>query len=1189
MSIRGVLPVLRESAEFERGLARLQAPDGVVWVEGLAGNAKWFLTAALARELEVPCLIVTANEEGAERIAEDLPALGFAREEVGLYPAADAGMHDLLPEKKVLASSVAPEQMALGRGRLAVLEGLASGGVRVVVAPIQAALRRTIGRLSENQRVLRAQTTISLEEVTRWLSSVGYERAPMVEAPGQFAVRGGLLDIYPSTRSQPVRVELFGDEIESLREFDTATQRSLHETPEVTLVPAAEEDDGGATLLDHLPDGTLLVLDEPNHIKARWDELQELARKRRELAAEADEVLPEHLDDGRKRFLPLEQFIEGAARFRLLCLTLLAHSIADFGLRIADTGGGTVSVRLGKSHTRTGARLSINSGVLESVHGDVPELANRFRSWLGIGHLIVIASDQPHRLAELLAEQQLPVTASDGATGRRGDRATADEDPTSSLAPSPDRPVAPSFERSVILVTEGHLSSGFRLPGVKLDVVTDAEVFGERRAHLRPQPVRRAFKQGRPIMSLLELKEGDLVVHVSHGIGRYRGLVRMNQDGIEREFLRIDYADPDRLYVPSDQLDRVQKYIGSDEQTPTIHRLGGGEWFRTKAKVKARVKEMAKELLQLYAARQALGGHAYGPDTVWQSEMEAAFAYQETPDQLTCIRDVKVDLEKPLPMDRLICGDVGFGKTEVAIRAAFKVVTDGKQAAVLVPTTVLAQQHLNTFSERLAAFPVKVEMLSRFRTRNEQKKIVEGLANGTVDIVIGTHRLLSKDVEFRDLGLLIVDEEQRFGVAHKEKLKQMRKTVDVLTLSATPIPRTLHMSLSGIRDMSLIEDPPEGRLAVRTFCLEADDHVVREAVLRELDRGGQVYYLHNRIETIYEQADRLQQLVPQARIRVGHGQMPERDLEEVMLDFYDHEFDILVCTTIIESGLDIPRVNTIIVNDADHLGLSQLHQLRGRVGRSSVQAYCYLLYKPFKQLTEVAEKRLQALRDFTDLGAGFKIALRDMEIRGAGNLLGGEQHGFMISVGFDLYCQMIAEAVKELQGQVEEEILLPGVSLPLSAFVPHDYIPTEGLRIAFYRKIAACRELQDVDKVQEELEDRFGDPPKPVWNLLALMRLRMNCVPAGVGRIEHDKETVTLWMARRVEREEARELFRKNRRTQVQGERVLLYYDAGTNPLRPVEQLVEALKARGGRDAAGAVQRQLAAANMAEAMATGVR
>jgi transcription-repair coupling factor (superfamily II helicase) len=902
--------------------------------------------------------------------------------------------------------------------------------------------------------------------------------------------------------------------------------------------------------------------------------------------AASDRVVAEHLqpDMGQGRYLSLDDLAHRLEERRVAYFTLLAHQVAWL-----------------RPVAQTAVQLSINSGTIDTVHGDIPELANRIRTWIGVGHEVVALSDQPHRVAELLVEQELPVRTHEGGV-RRGldgisgidriegmdgaDRDGLEDDQHTSHHPvdpaNPADPVKESSgaERKVVHVAEGRLSAGFRLPGVKLIILTDAEIFGERRARPRPRPTKQTFKEGRPIMSLLELKEGDLVVHVSHGIGRYRGLVRMDVGGIEREFLRIDYHEPDKLYVPSDQLDRVQKYIGSDESAPSLHRLGGGEWFRTKSRVKAKIREMAKELVQLYAARKAVPGYSYGEDTVWQEEMEAAFEYQETDDQLRAIHDVKGDMELDRPMDRLICGDVGFGKTEVALRAAFKAVSDGKQVAVLVPTTVLAQQHHNTFSERFAAFPIKVEMLSRFRSRAEQKKTVEGLQQGTVDVVIGTHRLLSKDVQFRDLGLLVVDEEQRFGVGHKEKIKQLKTSVDVLTLTATPIPRTLHMSLAGIRDMSVIEDPPEGRLAVRTFCMEAEDKVIRDAILRELDRGGQVYYVHNRIDTIYGQADRLQKLVPQARIRIGHGQMKEDDLEEVMLDFYDHEYDILCSTTIIESGLDVPNVNTIIINDADHLGLAQLHQLRGRVGRSSRQAYCYLLYKPFKELTEVAEKRLQAVREFTELGAGFQIAMRDMEIRGAGNLLGGEQHGQIVAVGFDLYIQMIEEAVKELQGQVVEEVLLPGVSLPIPAFIPEGYIPTEGLRIAMYKKIAACREMEQVKRVQEELEDRFGDPPPSVWNLLSLMRLRIQCLAAGVARVEHDKNGVTLWMARRVDNDEVKLLFRQFRRAKFLPDRVILYVDDG-NVLRPVEELVEALRAKGGEKAREAVQRQLQAAELA--------
>ncbi|HOJ23486.1 MAG TPA: transcription-repair coupling factor, partial [Armatimonadota bacterium] len=560
---------------------------------------------------------------------------------------------------------------------------------------------------------------------------------------------------------------------------------------------------------------------------------------------------------------------------------------------------------------------------------------------------------------------------------------------------------------------QGALSAGFLLPCLKLAVLTDSEVLGARKIR-RP---RRVARQGQRITSLSQLTEGDYVVHLHHGIGRYRGLVTQNVDGAAKDYLHLEYADNTRLYVPVDQIDRVTRYIGSDDHPPQIHRIGGTEWMQTKRRARAKVREMAKELVELYAARQAAQGYAFSPDTPWQREMEESFIYEETPDQLTAIREMKEGMERPQPMDRLICGDVGYGKTEVAIRGAFKAVMDGKQVAVLVPTTVLAQQHFNTFTERLAAFPVRVEMLSRFRSPRDQARVVKGLREGTVDIVIGTHRLLSKDVAFRDLGLVIVDEEQRFGVAHKERLKQLRTSVDVLTLTATPIPRTLHMSLSGIRDMSTISDPPEGRTAIRTYCVERNDELIRDAILRELDRDGQVYFVHNRVETIEAVAQQLQNLVPQARFAIGHGQMPEGRLEKVMLDFYDRRYDVLVCTTIIESGLDIPNVNTILIDNAPHMGLAQLYQLRGRVGRSPRQAYCYLLFDPKRLLTETAEKRLDAIREFTQLGSGFQVALRDLEIRGAGNLLGAEQHGFMLSVGFELYCRMIEEAVKSLRGE----------------------------------------------------------------------------------------------------------------------------------------------------------------------------
>ncbi|MGV3721060.1 MAG: transcription-repair coupling factor [Actinomycetota bacterium] len=1170
MSLNVVLDRIRESPEFERCLSALRTDRAPIWLEGLAGVSKAYLTAALAQDLQRTVLLVTATEDAAERLADDLMAFGFGPTEIGLYPASDADLEVALADVKADASSVTPERRSLARTRLSVLEALADNALRVVVAPVQSALRETLGPISEHRLTLSRKGTVNLTELARQLSEMAYERVPMVETSGQFAIRGGLLDVWPSTHPTPVRVELFGDDVESLREFDPETQRSVRDLDQATILPAAElltsasSVRGTYTLLEHMPPGSVVVLDEPNHLRSQWLDAQEREKNRRQAARDSERVVAAPAIAGG---IEMDEFLRRTQGYRLVLLTLLAQSI-PWLRKVLDQCEKAV----------------INSGVVDAVHGDIAELSNRIRSWIGAGNQVVVASDQPHRVVELLTEQDIPATAEAGHARLPGHDSADDEAPRSKAA-------APaSGSAKVVHAVHARLSSGFRLPGIRLLVLSDNEIFGAKgrpgsdRRRASASHHTRKFKDSRPIMSLLELKEGDLVVHVAHGIGRYRGLVRRPVGVIQREFLQIDFQEPDKLFVPSDQLDRVQKYIGSDEQKPTIHRLGSAEWARTKSRVKAKVREMAKELLQLYASRQALKGHAYAPDSVWQEEMEASFPYRETRDQLSAIWDTKKDMESPRPMDRLVCGDVGYGKTEVAIRAAFKAVSDGKQVAVLVPTTVLAQQHFQTFTERLAAFPIRVELLSRFRSRPEVKKALEAISDGIADIAIGTHRLLSKDVQFQDLGLLIIDEEQRFGVTHKERLKQLRQTVDVLTLTATPIPRTLHMSLAGIRDMSVIEEPPEGRLAVRTYCLEADDSVVREAILRELDRGGQVYYVHNRIENIFREADRLQRLVPQARIRVGHGQMKETELEDVMLSFYEGEYDILLSTTIIESGLDIPNVNTILINDADRFGLSQLHQLRGRVGRSAVQAYCYLLYKPFKELTETAEKRLQAVREFTELGAGFKIAMRDMELRGAGNLLGGEQHGNMVSVGFDLYCQMIEDAVKELQGEQVEEPLLPSVSLPLNAYIPEDYIPTEGLRIAFYKKIAACRSPQDVERVQAELEDRFGDPPKSVWNILSVMRLRLESILAGVARIETDKGSVVLWLARKVDKLESKELLRHNRRLQFMPDRIIMHFD-GETPLRPVENMVKLLQKNGGKTAAVAVQKQLQAATLAETLA----
>ncbi|MGQ9454778.1 MAG: transcription-repair coupling factor [Armatimonadota bacterium] len=1084
---------------------------GTVQIEGLTPSAKGLFLAALFRRFERTIFVVTYTQEQAEHIVEDVAHYGISKNCVALLPSSDSLIYEEGP----------PDYEIVGE-RLAALHALASGQKVIAVAPVDAALRRTMPpqTLLRSCACLRVGEQMDLDRFAELLASMGYEREDMVDTHGEFAKRGGLVDVYASNEEYPVRIELFGDEVESIRHFDPATQRSIDKMPSVQIMPAREvllepdsarvaaerlkreleaqarnletqgnreaaqrlqerlEDDilriesqayfdqiefylpylhpEVLCAFDYLPQDAIVVLDEPTQIKSHWENHEEqlvetlINRASRGVVLASQERQHSPFDSTIRRVLRAHQSV---------LLTLLPRPV--------PWAGGEVSVQVSVVPTETFA-------------GNVEAAVDQIKTWAQNGFSVVISSAQDARIIEILTEHGV-------GAGRL-------EDLDSFLSPGGD---GSADNHSGIWVAHSALRSGYKFSEDLLVVLADSDIFGMPRL----ARVRRRSHEGIPISSVLDLREGDYVVHVNHGIGYYRGIHRMQTQGVEREYLLIEYAHGDKLYVPTDQIDRVQKYIGGESTPPVIHRLGGSEWSKTTKRVSKAVEELAKELVELYAWRQAIEGHAFSPDTPWQQELESAFPYEETPDQLQAIQDVKRDLESPRAMDRLICGDVGYGKTEVAIRAAFKVVSDGRQVAVLCPTTVLAQQHFNTFSERLAAFPIKVEMLSRFRSKAEQKDVVDGLKYGTVDIVIGTHRLLSKDVQFKDLGLLIIDEEQRFGVRHKEKLRMLKKTVDTLTMTATPIPRTLHMSLSGIRDMSIINDPPEGRMPIKTFVKEMDLETVREAIIRELDRGGQVFFVHNRVENIDQVADEVQKLVPYARVDVAHGQMPEAELERVMMDFYEHKFDVLVCTTIIESGLDIPNANTIIVNDADKLGLAQLYQLRGRVGRSDRQAYAYLLYKPERVLSEVAEKRLDAIRDFTELGSGFRIALRDLEIRGAGNLLGPEQSGQMAAVGFDLYCQLLARAIAEVKGEEVEEFELPPVDLSIDAYIPQDYMSNEANRILFYKKMAAVKSVEDVQAVQDELEDRFGDPPRAVWNMLAIIRLRLRCRELGIESI----------------------------------------------------------------------------------------
>jgi transcription-repair coupling factor (superfamily II helicase) len=1135
--------------------------DGVqmVQVEGLAAAAKSWLLAGVYRETGRTMLFLTYTQEQAERLAEDLPHYGIPKSEVLFLPPSDSLIYE----------EGAPDFSVIGE-RLASLHALVSGRRGVVVAPVNAALRRTMppDALLRSYASVKVGDEMDIDRFAELLVSIGYEHADIVDRHGEFSRRGGLVDVYASNEDHPIRIELFGDEVESIRHFDSASQRSVDRIPNVLILPAREVlidgdnsrkaaarirreleaqvrslidagDSGSAkrlsdkvednlqwienlayfdeieyylpylhpeetSLFDYLPADALVVLDEPMQIKSHWEHYEEQMVETLINRAGRGMLLASQ----QKQHLPLESTIRRALASRQgMLLTLLPRPV---------------------SWAKADREVQLSSAPMDAFGGRIEAVADQIKTWTDNGLRVVIATGQDSRMLEILEEYGIFGTRLEEADGFK----------------------------SGAYVAHSPLRTGFKLQDAGVMVLTDSEIFGAQRMHR----ARRVSHEGIPISSILDLKEGDYVVHVNHGIGYYRGIHKLETQGVEREYLLLEYAMGDKLYVPSEQIDRVQKYIGGEGTPPVVHRLGGSEWARTTKKVSKAVQEMAKELVELYAWRQALEGHAYSQDTPWQSEMENAFPYNETPDQLEAIRDVKRDLERPRAMDRLICGDVGYGKTEVAIRAAFKVVSDGRQVAVLCPTTVLAQQHYNTFTERLAAFPIKVEMLSRFRSKKEQQQVAEAVKYGTVDIVIGTHRLLSKDMEFRDLGLLVIDEEQRFGVRHKERLKQLRKTVDVLTMTATPIPRTLHMSLSGIRDMSVINDPPEGRMPIKTFVREAEADVVRQAILRELDRGGQVFFVHNRVENIGHVADEVQKLVPYARVDVAHGQMAEAELERVMMDFYEHKFDVLVCTTIIESGLDIPNANTIIINESDKLGLAQLYQLRGRVGRSDRQAYAYLIYKPDKVLSELAEKRLDAIREFSELGSGFRIAMRDLEIRGAGNLLGAEQSGQMSAVGFDLYCQLLSRAVSELKGEEVEEFGLPTVDLPVDAYIPQDYMPTEAHRILFYKKMAAVRSKEDVQAVQEELEDRFGDPPRAVWNMLAIIRLRLRCHELGISSVQTLRNQIRISFQPdvRIDQDILRDLYRLHRRHNWEPHQLTIN-PSSHRIISEVEDLVEVL------------------------------
>jgi transcription-repair coupling factor (superfamily II helicase) len=1063
--------------------------------------------AALAAKAKRTVLAVTATGREAEDLVAALRSM-LPPDAVVEYPAWETLPHERL----------SPRSDTVGR-RLAVLRRLAhpsaadpaAGPVQVVVAPIRSVLQPQVKGLSELEPVaLAAGRSADLGEVVEGLAAAAYARVELVEKRGEFAVRGGILDVFPPTEEHPLRVEFWGDEVEEIRYFKVADQRSLEVAEHGLWAPPCRE-----LLL------TAEVRARAAELAAAHPELREMLDKIADgIAVEGMESLAPVLVDSMELLLDVLPARSMAVvcdpeRVRTRAADLVATSQEFLEASwAASAGGGEAPIDLGaaslwpiadvrhrarelgvpwwsvspfaadEAEELDGDTLTLGMRAPELYRGDTARALADTKGWIADGWRTVYVTEG-HGPAARVAE----VLAGEGIAARLDTELTA-------MAPS------------VVHVATGSLEHGFVDPGLRLAVLTETDLSGQRSS---TKDMGRMPSRRRKTIDPLTLTGGDYIVHEQHGVGRYVEMVQRTVQGATREYLVVEYAPAkrgqpgDRLFVPTDQLEQITKYVGGE--APTLHRLGGADWTKTKARAKKAVKEIAADLIRLYSARMAAPGHTFGPDTPWQRELEDAFPYVETPDQLTTIAEVKSDMEKSVPMDRLICGDVGYGKTEIAVRAAFKAVQDGKQVAVLVPTTLLVQQHFGTFSERYAQFPVNVRALSRFQTDAEAKAVLEGLLDGSVDVVIGTHRLFSSETRFKDLGLVIVDEEQRFGVEHKEQLKKLRANVDVLTMSATPIPRTLEMAVTGIREMSTITTPPEERHPVLTFVGPYEEKQIAAAIRRELLREGQVFYIHNRVESIDRAAARLRAVVPEARIATAHGQMGEAALESVVVDFWEKRFDVLVSTTIVESGIDISNANTLIVERGDTFGLSQLHQLRGRVGRSRERGYAYFLYPPEKPLTETAHERLATIAQHTEMGAGMYVAMKDLEIRGAGNLLGGEQSGHIAGVGFDLYVRMVGEAVADYRsaleagGEPEETLLEVKIELPVDAHVPHDYAPGERLRLQAYRAIAAANTADDITAVREELADRYGPLPEPVENLLQVAGLRILARKVGVTDI----------------------------------------------------------------------------------------
>lgn len=1079
-------------------------------IAGLSGSSRTVLAASIYEQMKKPIMLVTHNLLQAQKLYDDLVNL-VSDDEVFLFPS-----NELIAAEMSIAS---PELKAQ---RIDTLNHWSKNNLGILIVPI-AGLRKIVppkSRWRKYQLSLKLGQDIEVNALLHTFVMMGYVRAEMVSTPGEFSLRGGIIDIYPLTEANPLRIELFDTEIDSIRYFSLDDQRSKEKVSEILIGPATEvllETEDYSRIIDKLEDGLAKSLRKLKDDKAKLllsqnigFEIEQLKNGQKpnqvfkylSLAYENNNSLLDYLPSNGLVFIDEisrvqemnDSLVKEEAEWytSLLAEGQIVHDIHishDFQAIFQKREFPILYLSLFLRHVANTSPqniMNLSCKQMQNFHGQMHLLKAEVERWKkGNFSILFLGSDEERvkKLERVLEDYEIDASVLVG-----------------------EKQLLPGK----VQIMKGNLHTGFELPIQKIAVITEEELFNKR---VKKSTSRQKLSNAERIKSYSELKIGDYVVHVNHGIGKYLGIETLLINGIHKDYLHIRYQGSDKLYVPVEQIDLVQKYVGSEGKEPKIYKLGGSDWKKVKKKVESSVQDIADDLIKLYAEREAAVGYSYSPDGDMQREFETSFAYQETEDQLRSIHEIKKDMERPRPMDRLLCGDVGYGKTEVAIRAAFKAIADGKQVAFLVPTTILAQQHFETIRERFQDFPINIGLLSRFRSKKQQTETIKGLKAGTCDIVVGTHRLLSKDIVYRDLGLLIVDEEQRFGVTHKEKIKKLKTNVDVLTLTATPIPRTLHMSMLGVRDLSVIETPPENRFPVQTYVMEYNGSLVREAIERELARDGQIYFLYNRVEDIERKAEEISMLVPEARVTFAHGQMSENELEAVMIGFLAGEFDVLVSTTIIETGVDIPNVNTLIVFDADRMGLSQLYQLRGRVGRSNRVAYAYFTYRKDKVLTEVAEKRLQAIKEFTELGSGFKIAMRDLSIRGAGNLLGAQQHGFIDSVGFDLYSQMLKEAIEERRSDLTAEAKATvEIDLEIDAYIPDTYILDGHQKIEMYKRFRGAQALEDIEELQDEMIDRFGEYPDEVTYLFLIAEMKVYALLTGVGLVKQTKQEVTILM-----------------------------------------------------------------------------